>query len=130
MPTKVLVEISPGELIDKLTILEIKLERISDPTKLTNVRREYEPLKEMLRQSFPETPELAALIDDLKQINLALWDIEDDIRELERANDFGEDFVRLARSVYRTNDRRAAVKHRINKLLDSAIIEEKSYAAY
>lgn len=130
MSAKVLVEISPGELIDKLTILEIKLDRIADPTKVANVRHEYEPLKEMLRKSFPETPELSALIVELKQINLALWDIEDDIRERERESDFGEDFVRLARAVYRTNDKRAAVKHRINTLLGSAIIEEKSYAAY
>jgi len=130
MADKVMVEISPGELIDKLTILEIKLDRIADGAKLANVRREYEPLKEKLRQSFPETGELAALTDELKRINLTLWDIEDDIRECERQGDFGDKFVGLARSVYRTNDTRAAVKYSINKLLGSEIIEEKNYAQY
>ncbi|WP_422033502.1 DUF6165 family protein [Reyranella sp.] len=130
MSSKILVEISPGELIDKLTILEIKLDRIGDAAKLANVRREYEPLKETLRKGYPETTELAALTTELKRINQALWDIEDDIRDCERASDFGDLFIKLARSVYRTNDERAAVKHRINTLLGSAIIEEKSYAKY
>lgn len=130
MSDKVLVEISPGELIDKLTILEIKLDRITDAEKLANVRREFGPLKEKLHQSFPNTGELTALTDELKQINLALWNIEDDIRDCERLGDFGEKFVTLARSVYRTNDKRAAVKYKINKLLGSEIIEEKNYAQY
>lgn len=130
MADKVLVEISPGELIDKLTILEIKLDRIADAEKLANVRREFGPLKEKLQQSFPNTAELTALTDELKQINLALWEIEDDIRECERLGDFGEKFITLARSVYRTNDKRAAVKYSINKLLGSEIIEEKNYAQY
>jgi hypothetical protein len=130
MSAKVLVEISPGELIDKLTILEIKLDRIADAEKLANVRREFGPLNEKLQQSYSKTGELTALTDELKQINLALWDIEDDIRECERVGDFGEKFIALARSVYRTNDKRAAVKYKINKLLGSEIIEEKNYAQY
>ena len=130
MPTNIQVEISAGELIDKLTILEIKLERLSDPAQLANVRREHEPLRETLRQNFADTPELAALMIELRRTNTALWDIEDDIRRHERNGDFGESFVALARSVYRTNDLRAAIKRRINQLLDSAIVEEKGYAEY
>ena len=130
MAQPILVEVSAGELIDKLSILEIKLERLSDPAKLANVRREYESLRSALRQHFADTPELAALTAELKQTNVALWEIEDDIRNHERNGDFGASFVALARSVYRTNDVRAALKRRINDLLGSAIVEEKSYAEY
>jgi hypothetical protein len=127
---KIQIEISPGELIDKLTILEIKLERIADPAKLANVRREFEPLQDTVSRNFSEKAELVPLIKELKRINLVLWDVEDDIRACERVSDFGEKFVRLARSVYRTNDERAAVKNRINMLLNSELFEEKSYAKY
>jgi hypothetical protein len=126
----ILIEISPGELIDRLTILEIKLDNISDPAKLANVRREYESLKASSRSNILETPEIARLTADLKVVNSELWKIEDDIRCHERSSDFGESFVKLARSVYRTNDKRAALKRRINDLLDSAVVEEKSYADY
>jgi hypothetical protein len=126
----ILIEISPGELIDRLTILEIKLDNISDPTKLANVRREYELLKTSSRSHIPETPEIAQLTADLKVVNSELWNIEDDIRCHERDSSFGESFVKLARSVYRTNDKRAALKRRINDLLNSAVVEEKSYADY
>lgn len=125
-----LVEISPGELIDKLTILEIKLERISDASKLANVDREHAVLKSVCDANFSETPRLLELKQRLKQINAALWEIEDSIRELERDKDFGEGFIALARSVYQTNDRRAATKREINDLLNSDLFEEKSYAAY
>jgi hypothetical protein len=124
------VEIAPGELIDKITILEIKLERMTDAAKLANVRIEYDILMEVLKREVQDSPELAALTGELKAINGRLWTIEDDIRDLERASDFGPKFVALARSVYRTNDERAATKRKVNALLNSVIIEEKSYAAY
>ena len=127
--SSVLVEVSPGELIDKITILEIKLARLPDAAALANVRREHGSL-ERERARLPASPELARLTDELKAVNEALWVIEDDIRDCERAKDFGAKFVELARSVYRNNDRRAALKREINVLLGSAIVEEKSYAKY
>ena len=127
---KLLVEVAPGELIDKITILEIKIQNIKDEAKLANVRREHALLMETFRDNIPETPELSALIDELRAENQKIWDIEDEIRELERNKDFGGAFVAVARSVYRRNDARAAAKRKINKLLNSVIIEEKSYAEY
>ncbi len=127
---KLMVEVAPGELIDKITILEIKLNKIDDEAKLTNVRREYEILMETYRANIEKTDALGALIDELREANAKLWDIEDDIRDLERAKDFGDAFVSLARSVYKSNDRRAATKRKINELLNSRIVEEKSYADY
>ena len=127
---KLMVEVAPGELIDKITILEIKLKKIDDEAKLTNVRREYEILMNTYRDNIEETDALRALIDALRDANAKLWDIEDDIRDLERAKDFGDAFVSLARSVYRSNDRRASMKREINELLNSTILEEKSYAEY
>lgn len=124
------VEIAPGELVDKITILEIKLERITDPAKLANVRIEYDILMDVLRREVKNSPELAQLTRELKEVNGKLWTIEDDIRDLERSKDFGPAFVALARSVYRTNDERAATKRKVNALLNSVIVEEKSYAAY
>jgi len=127
---KLLVEVAPGELIDKITILEIKLQNIKDEAKLANVRREHEILMETCRANIVETMELRRLIDELRAANQKIWDIEDDIRDLERVKDFGDRFVQVARSVYRSNDARAATKRKINELLDSVIIEEKSYAEY
>ena len=127
---KFLVEVSPGELIDKLTILEIKLENIADESKLVNVRREYEAMKAVYQSAIVETEALRELTAKLKSVNAKLWDIEDDIRDQERARTFGDAFIALARSVYRTNDERAAIKRQINALLHSEIIEEKSYADY
>ena len=124
------VDISPGELIDKITILELKLERIGDPAKLANVRHEYDVLMQVYAQEIVESVALRELTERLKSINAALWEIEDHIREHERAKNFDAAFVALARSVYRTNDERSAVKRAINELLASKIIEEKSYAAY
>jgi hypothetical protein len=124
------IEVAPGEIIDKLTILEIKRERIGDEAKRKNVSYEWDVLTRDLVAAVPATPELDALRAKLKEINLTLWVIEDDIRDCERARDFGPKFVQLARAVYVTNDQRAAVKRQINELLNSAIIEEKSYAAY
>jgi Tfp pilus assembly protein PilF len=124
------VEIAPGELIDKITILEIKSERITDAGKLHNVRVELETLAAARDREIAASPQLDELTAQLKAANAALWDIEDDIRDCERDKDFGPQFIELARSVYRTNDRRAALKRQINELLGSKLIEEKSYADY
>jgi len=124
------IETSAGELVDKLTILEIKLERLSDPGKLENVRVEWEALDEVRTSGLDASDELSGLTAALKSVNEKLWVIEDDIRECERSKDFGERFVELARSVYITNDERARLKREINDLLGSRIVEEKSYAAY
>ena len=121
------IEVSDGEIVDKLTIIEIKLERIKDEAKLVNVRKEYEVLNaavaKIIRKDDP-------LYRELLDINTRLWEIEDGIRECERAKDFGEKFVELARSVYFTNDKRAEVKKQINLRTGSALVEEKSYEAY
>ena len=130
MPATVSVEVAPGELIDKITILEIKLERIKDQSKLANVKIEHDTLVAGRDTSLPASKELDQLTANLKAINEELWVIEDDIRDCERDQDFGEMFIKLARSVYVTNDKRAAFKRDINELLGSHLVEEKSYAAY
>ena len=130
MTPEISIPVAPGELLDKITILELKLERISDLPKLRNVRTELALLRAAAMREIPDTAEIAGLTAELRGINAELWDIEDKIRDCERAGDFGENFVALARAVYRTNDRRAEVKRRINLALGSAIVEEKSYAAY
>lgn len=124
------VPVSPGEVLDKITILEIKSERISDPEKLANVRTELDLLRETWADNVSEDDTVRALHDELKKINEALWEIEDDIRDKERAREFDERFIELARSVYVTNDRRSEVKKRLNLHLGSQIIEEKSYQDY
>lgn len=124
------VEIAPGELIDKITILAIKLERMEDQAKLKNVKIEYDSLDEARREAIPPLAEMQRLEAELKKVNEALWEIEDDIRDCERAKDFGAKFIELARAVYHTNDKRAALKKEINQLLGSRIVEEKSYASY
>ena len=123
------IEIAPGELIDKITILEIKLARITAPAQRENVAREY-ALLSLALEVVPPSPELARLQGALKTVNETLWGIEDDIREHERRQDFGAEFINLARAVYRTNDERARVKRAINDLLNSNLIEEKAYADY
>lgn len=123
----ILVPTAPGELIDKLTILRLKAEKITDPVKRANVRHERSALQATADAALPASAELIALWEQLYQINAALWLIEDNIRECESRADFGPDFIRLARAVYVTNDQRAAVKKQINVLLGSALIEEKSY---
>lgn len=123
-------EISVGEFLDKVTILEIKSERIRDPAKLENVARELETLRRTWSSSTFAREDLAGEIAELKRINERLWEIEDDIRDKEAAGAFDEEFIRLARAVYFTNDERAAVKRRINVKVGSALIEEKSYADY
>jgi Flp pilus assembly protein TadD len=124
------VEIAAGELIDKITILQIKAARISDPEKLRNIRSELAALSATGDRALPASPELEALTGDLRAVNEALWSIEDEIRLCERTKDFGPRFVELARAVYRQNDQRSALKRRINLLLRSSVIEEKSYEEY
>jgi hypothetical protein len=124
----ILVPTAPGELIDKLTILRLKEERMTDPAKVANVRTEMAALAKTAGSQVLPSVELTALWEDLYVINGDLWVIEDDIRDCENAKNFGEDFIRLARAVYITNDRRADVKKKINLLLGSTLIEEKSYA--
>jgi hypothetical protein len=119
-----------GELIDKLTILEIKAERVPDPRKLFNVRRELALLSDLKRSRGVSGTRIDSLTAELKRTNCALWEIEDAIRQCERMGDFGPDFVALARRVYRENDRRAALKRDINMLFGSAIVEEKHYSPY
>src|ERR1700685_296326 len=128
--SEIKVPISPGELLDKITILTIKSRRMTDPKKLANVRLELHALEEIW-----ETPPKAGIdvqsdVQALLEVNERLWVIEDDIRDKERAQAFDADFIRLARAVYVENDERAAIKRRINTTLGSNIVEEKSYRDY
>ena len=124
------VPVSPGEVLDKITILEIKSERMSDPEKVANVRTELALLQEIWIRSVPADPVIDDLHRQLKEINETLWEIEDDIRDKEREKSFDDGFVELARRVYFTNDQRSRVKKELNIHLGSAIIEEKSYQDY
>jgi hypothetical protein len=124
------VPLSTGEVLDKITILEIKSERISDAGKLENIHNELSQLQPLVAGPPFDSDELKALIAELKSINEELWVIEDDIREQERESNFGEVFIALARAVYVTNDRRADVKKRINLATGSDLVEEKSYEDY
>ena len=125
------VEVSNGELLDKLTILELKLSNITDKQKLINVNKEHSELNPLALRLFEEYGnDLKRLYLELTAINTELWKIEDDIRECERNKDFGDQFISLARSVYFTNDKRSDVKKAINLLTHSGFIEEKSYEDY
>lgn len=130
LPGTVLIPVAAGELIDKITILQIKSERIEDPAKLANIRLELEALSARRAEALGSSATLDALAADLKAVNEALWEIEDEIRDCDRAGDFGPRFIELAQSVYRTNDRRAALKRQINAETGSALVEEKSYKPY
>ena len=130
MKDNLVIPISPGELIDKITILEIKRESILDKEKLSNINLEYMVLLETLENKIIASNEIDSLRIKLKTINKKLWDIEDQLRDLERSKTFNEDFIKLARSVYFTNDERSEIKKSINKLLNSEIVEEKSYSKY
>lgn len=130
MTAVIKVPVSPGELIDKITILEIKSARMTDPAKLANVRTELALLTETWRSSPFASQDVSSEWSQLKAINEKLWDIEDRIRDKERERQFDREFIELARSVYVTNDERAAVKRAINTKLGSQIVEEKSYAEY
>ena len=124
---KILAEISAGELIDKITILEIKKEKISDKEKLVEVNKELISLNETLKKSINDESKILSFKNDLKNINLKLWDIEDGKRLAEKNNQFDEKFIKLARSVYKFNDERAKIKLAINNALGSNIKEVKSY---
>ncbi|MDX1624897.1 MAG: DUF6165 family protein [Wenzhouxiangellaceae bacterium] len=124
------VPVSPGEVLDKISILEIKRERIDDAAKRANVERELDLLNATWRDAGLDDGGLDTLRVALREVNERLWDIEDAIRDCERDGDFGDRFVELARAVYRTNDRRAAIKKDINERLGSEIVEEKSYSPY
>jgi hypothetical protein len=130
MTTDILVPISPGELIDKITILRIKSARMTDETKLRNVRVELEALEQTWRESGAAIPAVAADEAALQKVNEELWDIEDRIRDKERAGEFDAVFIELARAVYVTNDERARFKKNINTALGSRLVEEKSYQPY
>ena len=133
---KIKIPTSVGEVVDKLTILEIKKQKISDPKKLENVTVEYNELKKLYEEISLSSDvvdnllELIALKADLFEVNRSLWVIEDNIREKERIKDFGPEFIRLARDVYHANDIRYSCKNEINILFNSHIKEEKSYESY
>jgi hypothetical protein len=124
------VQTSPGEFLDKLTILEIKTERITDPAKLANVRRELDQLRATWAASPLAGRDVTRLVAELKAVNVTLWEIEDRIRGQEAEQRFDGGFVELARSVYRTNDRRAALKRELSLALGADLLEEKSYTEY
>jgi len=126
----ILAPISVGELIDKITILRIKRERIRAAPAQANVEHELGRLLEIRARASLDLAELAGLEDELFQVNGRLWDVEDELRALERNGNFGERFIELARSVYRLNDRRSVLKRRINAVTGSAVVEEKSYPVY
>lgn len=124
------IPVSPGELLDKISILEIKRERIADPAKRANVARELALLQGVRAHTVPANDRLETLYGQLKAVNETLWEVEDRLRDCERRKDFSAGFVEDARAVYRSNDRRAALKREINSLLGSELVEEKSYASY
>ena len=123
------IEVSHGEIVDKLTILQIKKENITDPSKLDNIVKEYEYLLSVVENDLDISTESSEYLE-LLSINKELWVIEDDIREKERKKEFDEDFIKLARAVYYTNDVRAKIKKEINLKYGSGFVEEKSYSQY
>lgn len=128
--TGVTIEISPGEAVDRLTILEIKTVRIDDPVKRANCRHELDLLTAAWRQAAYPEAEIGHLRAALKAVNERLWVIEDQLRDCEREDCFGGEFIALARAVYHENDARAALKRQINEALGSTLVEEKSYREY
>ena len=127
---KIQSEISAGELLDKISILEIKIDKIKDKDHQIEINKEYKILKETKDLNIKTTTKIESLFSELKRINLNLWYIEDKIRICEKNKDFGKNFIDLARNVYLNNDKRAKIKSEINKLLDSNIKEIKQYADY
>ena len=125
--SKILAEISAGELIDKITILEIKKAKITNKDKLVEIEKELLSLNDTMKKFIPNNSEISKFKNSLKDINLKLWEIEDGKRSAEKNNDFGEKFVELARKVYKYNDERAKIKLKINEILGSSIIEVKSH---
>ena len=127
---KILSEVSAGELLDKISILEIKLEKISDKSSLEQLKKEYKILKENQNSTIKLEGKIEDLFKSLKNINLKLWDVEDKLRICEKNKDFGKEFIELAREVYFNNDKRSKIKSDINKTLDSDIVEIKQYVDY
>ena len=128
--SKILTEISAGELLDKLSILEIKLSKIKNPALLQEIKKEYDAINEAKNKSINSSNEMNVLYMDLKKINEQLWEIEDKIRLCEKNSDFKDKFIQLARDVYFTNDERSKTKSKINKILGSNIKEVKQYTEY
>ena len=124
------VPVSVGEVLDKITILQIKLAHISDANKRVNIQNELDALLPLVAGDVFTTVEMQGLMAELKSVNVALWDIEDDIREKEAAKSFDAEFIKLARAVYVTNDKRAEIKKQINLATGSTLVEEKSYESY
>ena len=129
-PKKILSEISAGELLDKISILEIKLEKIKDKNNREEIKKEYKILKEIQNSSIKFDDKIKELFNSIKVINIKLWNVEDDLRVCEKNKDFGKNFIELAREVYFNNDKRSKIKFEINKILGSNIIEIKQYVNY
>ena len=129
-PKKILSEISAGELLDKISILEIKLKKIKNKTNHEKINKEYKILKEVQNSSIEVTKKLKTLFKKIKEVNQNLWDIEDKLRFCEKNKDFGKNFIELARGVYFNNDKRSKIKSEINKILMSNIKEVKEYVQY
>ena len=124
------VDVSAGEFLDKITILEIKSERIKDEAKLRNVRKELDLLRNIWAESPLSRSDISTQMEELKRVNESLWDIEDKVRLKEAAHTFDNEFIELARSVYQINDKRSVIKRELNRLLGSELMEEKSYTDY
>ena len=127
---KILSEISPGELLDKISILEIKLEKVKDKNSQEKIKKEYKILKEIQNSCIEPTDKIKNLFQSVKNVNIELWDIEDKLRIYEKNRDFGKNFIELARGVYFKNDERAKLKNEINEILESNIREIKQYIDY
>ena len=127
---KILSEISAGELLDKISILEIKLEKVEGKTNQEEINKEYKILKEVQSSSIEVTEKLKILFQEIKEVNLNLWNVEDKLRICEKNKDFGQNFIKLARDVYLNNDKRSKIKSKINEVLGSNIKEIKQYVDY
>jgi len=127
---KILSEISAGELLDKISILQIKLEKIKNEDSQKEIQKEYKILKEIQNSSIELTDTIKDLLKSIKEVNLVLWDIEDKLRIYEKNKNFGKDFIKSAREVYITNDKRSKIKSEINRILGSNIKEIKQYVDY
>ena len=125
-----LIPVSWGELFDKITILQIKIENLQEKNALNNVKKEHDQLNTIYNNNFLKDEIARVLLNDLKEINQKLWDIEDKIRDKEQSKNFDKEFIELARNVYFTNDERSRIKRNINKIFGSKIIEEKLYSKY
>ena len=127
---KILSEVSAGELLDKISILEIKLKKIKDKNNLKEIKKEYKILQKIQNSSIKFDDKIKELFDSIKKVNIKLWNVEDNLRICEKNKDFGKKFIKLAREVYFNNDKRSKIKSKINELLGSNIKEVKQYAEY